>query len=318
MENKFRLGLRDRCGPSSLLRRTPPVPMSGSAIAVESRFGRRGASVQLHAWCLPGYGEERESRTQRPSNVLRRGRHRGPPQGEPQTPWSRTSPAIKHRRWPYPTRRDAYLTSRHNRGWENPFALIHRPRTMGAASSVRRTPHDRDSSARRGSKRGTTPERSTAPVASTRTPGGQGVCPPGVGFARNCKGISSVAQRPPLSNSEPGAGPLHQSGWIHHINQTCTSAWFEAITNTGQSFPSPRALASATRHANQPDRRPAIGPARYLCRLAAFADPEHLGPANRAHPLSRWPTIFHGNGLGVPNFPGRSTLHTIAAHINSS
>ena len=59
-------------------------------------------------------------------------------------------------------------------------------------------------------------------------------------------------------------------------------------------------------------------PPQKVSVLAALSDPEHLGPAVRAHPLSRWPTIFHGNGLGAPHLPGLSTLNAIAGHLSSS
>jgi hypothetical protein len=46
----------------------------------------------------------------------------------------------------------------------------------------------------------------------------------------------------------------------------------------------------------------------------AFADPEHLGGADWAHALSSGAAIFHGDGLGILDFPLSAALNTVGLH----
>jgi hypothetical protein len=155
------------------------------------------------------------------------------------------------------------------------------------------------------------------PWRARSTSGDRESAPPDVGFAGNCEVIGKAAHQLPLSDSGQCAAPLHRSGWIHQISSPCIAARFQAITDTGASR-APRRCRELRATLISQIRRPAIGPVRNARGLAALSDPEHLGPAVRAHTLGRRPTIFHGDGLGVLHFPGRSTLDTIPVHINSS
>ena len=52
----------------------------------------------------------------------------------------------------------------------------------------------------------------------------------------------------------------------------------------------------------------------YRVSLATSADAENLGPTRRAYALGGRLTIFHGDGLWVPDLPLASTLDTIGFH----
>ncbi len=45
-----------------------------------------------------------------------------------------------------------------------------------------------------------------------------------------------------------------------------------------------------------------------------LADAEHLGPASGTRSLSGWPTVFHGDLLGVLYISRRSTLDAVGLH----
>ena len=53
----------------------------------------------------------------------------------------------------------------------------------------------------------------------------------------------------------------------------------------------------------------------YVGADLTLADSEHLGSAHRAHALSCWPAIFHGDPSSVLHFPFGTALHTVCLHL---